>query len=117
MEELGATRTLIGFSFSLSALSGIPFNVFAGYFERKCGHVPILIFTMFVFAFRLIGYSYSTNSYHVLFFEAFDGFTSTLSIVILTTYANKLSSTDLLATMQAAWAALYFSGRLVNPQW
>lgn len=63
---------------------------------------------MFVFAFRLIGYSFSTNSYHVLFFEAFDGFTSTLSIVILTTYASKLSSTDLIATMQAAWAALYF---------
>ena len=61
MEELGATRTLIGFSFSLSALSGIPFNVFAGYFERKVGALVRLLRTLLKLRFMIAQFANSKS--------------------------------------------------------
>lgn len=109
LEELHASRTLIGLNMTIAALVGIPFNLFAGQFEKRFGHVPIIIFGIFVYAIRCIGYSFATQAYQVILFEVLDGITTTLLIVTMTTYASKLSSTDLIATMQAAWAAMHFS--------
>lgn len=109
LEELQASRTLIGFNFTVAAIVGIPFNVYAGSFEKRFGHVPIIIFGIFVYGIRCIGYSFATEAYHVVMFEVLDGITNTLVIVVMTTYASKLSSSDLIATMQAAWAAMHFS--------
>jgi MFS family permease len=109
LEELHASRTLIGFNITVAAVVGMPFNLFAGRIEKRFGHVPIIIFGIFVYAVRCVGYSFATEAYHVIMFEVLDGITSTLLIVTMTTYASKLSSTDLIATMQAAWAAMHFS--------
>ena len=109
LEELNASRFLIGLSFSISAISGIPFNIYAGTIERRIGHVMILIIGIMVYAIRLIGYSFAPNAFVVLAFETLEGITTTLLIVTITTYAAILSTHELLATMQAAWAALHFA--------
>lgn len=109
LEELGASRSLIGFSFTIAALSGIPLTIFAGAIERRIGHIPILIIGIFAYAVRLIGYSYSQNAYHVLFFEILEGISTSLVVVTITTYARVLSSTELLATMQATWSTLHYA--------
>jgi MFS family permease len=109
LEELGASRSIIGLSISLGAASGIPMSIFAGDLERKFGYIRILIFGIIVYAIRLIGYSYSANAYHVLIFETMEGITMTLVIITITNYSTILSTSELVATMQATWAALHFS--------
>lgn len=109
LEELGASRTIIGLSITLGAASGIPMSIFAGDLERKFGFIKILVFGLIVYAIRLIGYSYSTNAYHVLIFETMEGITMTLVIITITNYSTILSTSELVATMQATWVALHFS--------
>lgn len=109
LEELNSSRFVMGMSISIAAFSGIPFTIFAGSIERRIGHVSILIIGILVYALRLVGYSFAPNAYVVLAFESLEGVTTTLLLITITTYASTLSSTDLLATMQATWAALHFS--------
>ncbi|KAI1280628.1 Major facilitator superfamily domain-containing protein 6 [Halotydeus destructor] len=115
LQELQASRTMIGLTFTISALSGIPFTIMAGWLQKKFGHVPILIIGLSAYSIRLLGYSYATTAYQVLALETLEGITSSLVIVIITTYSTVLSTHDLVATMQATWAALHFSvGRAIG---
>lgn len=109
LQELHASRTLMGFCFTVAALSGIPFTIGAGYLERRFGHVPILIVGLAAYAVRLLGYSFATNAYHILGLELLEGITTSLVVVTITTYSTILSTHELVATMQATWAALHFA--------
>ncbi|XP_074599701.1 major facilitator superfamily domain-containing protein 6-like [Brevipalpus obovatus] len=109
LEELNASRFAMGLCSTVAALSGIPFSIYAGFFERRLGHITILVIGLMVYSVRLLGYSFANNALMVLGFEALEGITTTLMLITITTYASSLSSLDLLTTMQATWAALHFS--------
>ena len=81
----------------------------AGWLERKLGHVPILIIGLTCYSIRLLGYSFATTAIHVLLLETLEGITTSLLVVVITTYSTVLSTHDLVATMQATWAALHFA--------
>lgn len=109
MEALGASKSLMGLTFTVGAVSGIPVTLVAGALARKVGHVPLIVFGLFVYCGRFIGYSYIKTPYEALGLEALECITMGLMMITLTTYANILAGKELVATMQATWAALHFS--------
>ncbi|XP_013786945.1 uncharacterized protein LOC106470914, partial [Limulus polyphemus] len=109
LESLGASKTLMGMTFTVGALCGIPTTLLAGYLSRKFGFVPLISLGLFAYSVRFIGYSYIPSPYHALIFEALESFTFALMIVILTTYSSLLATSELVATMQATWGAIHFA--------
>lgn len=64
---------------------------------------------MIAYAVRLVAFSYVSNVYYALMIEVLEGITFTLMMIVITNYAAIISSKDLIATMQSAWAVLHFS--------
>ncbi|XP_067134457.1 major facilitator superfamily domain-containing protein 6-like [Centruroides vittatus] len=109
MEGLGASKSLMGLTFTVGAVSGIPVTLIAGALARKLGHVPLIVFGLIVYCGRFIGYSFIETPYEALGLEALECITMGLMMITLTTYANLLAGNELVATMQATWASLHFS--------
>ncbi|XP_076319059.1 major facilitator superfamily domain-containing protein 6-like [Tachypleus tridentatus] len=109
LESLGASKTLMGMTFTVGSLCGIPTTLLAGFLSRKFGFAPLISLGLFAYSVRFVGYSYIPTPYHALIFEALESFTFALMIVILTTYSSILATSELVATMQATWGAIHFA--------
>ncbi|XP_055331682.1 major facilitator superfamily domain-containing protein 6-like isoform X2 [Paramacrobiotus metropolitanus] len=106
-EDLHSPKWLLGLTNTVGGLCGVPVMASATRLIKRFGHTNILIFSMFVYGGRYIGYSYVYNPYMVLPLEAFEAITNSLMWVTATIYAGKIAP-QYLATLQGIVGGMHY---------
>ncbi|XP_015601775.1 uncharacterized protein LOC107270873 [Cephus cinctus] len=119
LQDLGASRSLMGITITVGGIAGIPLLVLSGPIINKIGHANVLFIGFIFYAVRLVGYSVIYNPWLCLIFEALESVTSSLSFTAAVTYAAKLSSTTTDSSIQGLLGGLYYgvgkgSGSLIG---
>ncbi|XP_023714958.1 uncharacterized protein LOC111868499 [Cryptotermes secundus] len=108
LQDLGASRSLMGITITVGGVAGIPLLVLSGPIIDKIGHANVLFIGFIFYAIRLFGYSLIYNPWLCLIFEAMESVTSSLSFTAAVTYAAKLSTTTTDSSVQGLLGGLYF---------
>ncbi|OQV14805.1 hypothetical protein BV898_10957 [Hypsibius exemplaris] len=106
-EDLHSETWLLGFTSTVGGICGLPVLAFATWIISKTGHNNILIFAMFVYGVRFIGYSFIYNPYYVLPLEALEAFTASLMWITATIYTSKIAP-KYLATLQGIVGGMHY---------
>ncbi|XP_011504820.1 PREDICTED: uncharacterized protein LOC105367748 [Ceratosolen solmsi marchali] len=119
LEDLGASRSLMGITITVGGIAGIPLLVLSGPIINKIGHANVIFIGFIFYAIRLLGYSLIYNPWLCLIFEALESVTSSLSFTAAVTYAAKLSTTTTDSSIQGLLGGLYYgvgkgSGSLIG---
>lgn len=108
LQDLGASRTLMGLTITVGGIAGVPLLVLSGPIIKKLGHANILFIGFIFYTIRLLGYSVLNNPWLCLVFEAMEGVTSALTFTAAVTYAAKLSNINTDTSVQGLLGGLYF---------
>lgn len=100
-EQLGASRTLIGWAFFISAISEVPFLLFAHVILKKIQTHHALLFAGIAAALRWVLLGFATNNYLVLLTQFLHGLVYIVISVSMATYINKSVPNELKASGQA----------------
>ncbi|GLV43083.1 uncharacterized protein CBL_14239 [Carabus blaptoides fortunei] len=119
LQDLGGTRTLMGFTITVGGIAGIPLLVLSGPIIKRIGHANVIFIGFLFYGIRLMGYSIIYNPWHCLIFEAMESVTSSLSFTAAVTYAAKLSSVTTDSSIQGMLGGIYYgvgkgSGSLIG---
>lgn len=132
---MGGTKSLMGLTLTLSAISGVPVLILSDKIFRKFGHPNVQIFGFLFYVIRLIGrnqlpsaiiteqwistdihskylflsgYSLIYDPYMCLLFEVMEAVTTALMTTSAVAYAAELGTTKTLATIQGVVAGTYY---------
>ncbi|XP_065202494.1 major facilitator superfamily domain-containing protein 6-A-like isoform X2 [Planococcus citri] len=108
LQDLGATRSLMGITITIGGIAGIPLLVMSGPIIDHIGHANVLFIGFIFYAIRLVGYSIITAPWQCLIFEAMESITSSLAYTAAVTYAAKMSTTQTDSSVQGILGGLYF---------
>ncbi|EFX61912.1 hypothetical protein DAPPUDRAFT_302678 [Daphnia pulex] len=108
LEEIGGTRSLMGLSVTISCLTAIPLLLLSDTIFRKFSVPNVLVFCLFTFVVRLIGYSYITNPNLCLVYESMEAINGALSLTSFMIYATQLGTTSTATSIQGLISATYF---------
>ncbi|CAB3365702.1 Hypothetical predicted protein [Cloeon dipterum] len=108
LQDLGASRSLMGLTITVGGLAGLPLLVLSGPIIAKVGHANVIGLGFVFYAIRLIGYSLLYNPWISLLFEAMEGVTSALTITAMTTYAASLSNSAVDASIQGFIGGIHY---------
>ncbi|CAL4102291.1 unnamed protein product [Meganyctiphanes norvegica] len=115
LENLGATKLLMGLTTSISIILSLPFLYKSAKVLEYCGHHYIIMLAFVGYCVRFTGFSYITEPWWSLPLEALEPFTLNLMMVSAATLAYKLAPKDLVATAQSIlWVSHYNIGRFVG---
>ncbi|XP_058802844.1 uncharacterized protein LOC131670884 [Phymastichus coffea] len=119
LEDLGASRSLMGITITVGGIAGVPLLVLSGPIIDKIGHANVIFIGFIFYAIRLLGYSLIYDPWLCLIFEALESVTSSLSFTAAVTYAAKLSTTTTDSSIQGLLGGLYYgvgkgSGSLIG---
>jgi PPP family 3-phenylpropionic acid transporter len=115
LDELGASRQLIGFAFSFQGISELPFYLVASAIIAKLGIQRSLIITFFVSTIRVFLYSLISNPVLAVPVEITHGLSYSLFIVAAVEYVNRLVPASWRATGQSLfWAAYFGAGHIAG---
>ena len=73
LDDLGATRFLMGWTVAVGMVTSLPFLIFSGPITDTIGHMNVIILGMLAYTGRLLGYSFITDPVYVYPFEALEG--------------------------------------------
>jgi len=108
MEEIGSPKYVMGLTNTVAGVSCLPIIFLSGHILDKIGHAPVLIITFFVYAIRLLAYSFVWNPYLCLVIEISEALTSNLMAVASVTYAGLLAPPTLRASIQGLLTAVHY---------
>jgi MFS family permease len=108
MEEIGSPKYVMGLTNTVAGISCLPIIFLSGHILNKIGHAQVLIITFFVYAIRLLAYSFVWNPYLCLIIEISEAFTSNLMAVASVTYAGLLAPPSLRASIQGLLTAVHY---------
>lgn len=108
LQDLGASKSLMGLTITVGGFVGIPLLVLSGPIIKRIGHANVIFIGFVFFVIRLIGYSLIYNPWLCLIFEAMESVTMGLCFTASVTYAAKLSSITTDSTIQGMLGGLYF---------
>ncbi|KAK7863740.1 hypothetical protein R5R35_011144 [Gryllus longicercus] len=108
LQDLGGSRSLMGITFTVGGIAGIPLLVLSGPIIDRFGHANVLTVGFIFYAIRLLGYSLIYNPWLCLIFEAMESITSSLSFTAAVTYAAKLSTSTTDTSVQGLLGGLYY---------
>jgi len=108
LEDMGGTKSLMGLTLTLSAVSGVPVLIMSDKIFRTIGHPNVQIIGFLFYLIRLIGYSYIVDPYMCLLFEVMEAITTALMTTSAVAYAAELGTTKTLATIQGVVAGTYY---------
>lgn len=115
MDEIGASRTLIGRAISLQGFAELPFYLISAALFVKFGILRTIIFTFFMASIRALLYSSISSPSYVILVELMHGVSLSLLIVAAVEYINRLVPPQWRATGQSLfWAAIFGAGNLVG---
>jgi len=109
MESLGASKTLMGLSLTVSTMSEIPAMFFGNRFLRRFGARGLLIIAMAAISLRLLLYSITTVPWVVLVIQLIHGLTFAAIFLAGVSYADQIAPAGMKATTQGM-----FSGTLMG---
>ncbi|EFX74053.1 hypothetical protein DAPPUDRAFT_252370 [Daphnia pulex] len=107
--ELNASSYLLGFTVTLGALVGVPFLYVSDIIVKKVGKLVILITAFFIYSVRFIGYSFITDPWMSLPFEALEAVTIHLMGVSCSMYCAQYAPPGLLATLQGMAGSCHYA--------
>ncbi|KAK4009736.1 major facilitator superfamily domain-containing protein 6 [Daphnia magna] len=107
--ELKASSYLLGFTVTLGALVGVPFLYVSHMIVKKIGKLVVLISAFFIYSVRFIGYSFITDPWMSLPFEALEAVTIHLMGVSCSMFCAQCAPPGLLATLQGLAGSCHYS--------
>ncbi|XP_045110371.1 major facilitator superfamily domain-containing protein 6-like isoform X2 [Portunus trituberculatus] len=108
LQDLGAKKYLMGITVTVGSLAGIPILVASGSIFKKLGLANTIILGFAFYVFRMLGYSFITNPWWCMPFEALECFTVSLMSAAAVSYAADLATPATLATLQGVYGGLYY---------
>jgi PPP family 3-phenylpropionic acid transporter len=100
-QQLGATKTLIGWSNFIAAMSETPFLLFSHVLLKKIKTPHALIIAGSAAALRWLLFGFTMNPYSILVFQLLHGFINIVITVSLAMYINEFVPQELKASGQA----------------
>ncbi|OQR80333.1 major facilitator superfamily domain-containing protein 6-like, partial [Tropilaelaps mercedesae] len=108
LEELKASKTFIGLTFSMqSIVIEIPMFFVSGHFVKWLGHFGCMTAAFACLAVKLLGYSILQNPYYVLLVDVFGGAIFPFFYASLTGFANRSAVAGTAGTMQCLFGAIF----------
>ncbi|KAG8232404.1 hypothetical protein J437_LFUL013975, partial [Ladona fulva] len=108
LQDLGASRTLMGLTVTVGGAAGLPLLALAGPITAKIGYHAVIAISFIVYAIRLLGYSLLVNPWLCLVFEAMEGVTSSLATTAAITAVASRSTTSTDSSLQGLLGGLYY---------
>jgi len=108
LEELGTSKTNMGFSLAIGTLAGIPLTMFSGPLLDKYGRDLVIISTFLIYAIRLFGYSISSSIKHILFLELLKPLGNPLSMVTALHFIRSHAGYHNMASLEGLFGSIYF---------
>ncbi|XP_046451303.1 uncharacterized protein LOC124199517 isoform X3 [Daphnia pulex] len=108
LEEIGATKSLIGLSVTISCLAAIPILLLSETIFRLFSIPNLIVVTLFIYVVRLIGYSYITDPKMCLVYESIEAISGTLTLISQMVYATQLGTTSTVTSIQGLISTVYF---------
>lgn len=108
LQDMGAKKYLMGITVTVGSLAGIPTLIASEFFFKKLGHANTIILGFAFYVIRMLGYSFITNPWWVMPFEALECFTVSLMGAAAVSYAAALSTPSTLATLQGVYGGIHF---------
>lgn len=107
--ELNASSTMLGITVTLGAVVGLPFLYISDIIVKKTGRIVLLLGGFFVYALRFIGYSFITNPWLSLPFEALEAVTVHLMGISMSLFCASAAPQGLLATLHGLAGSVHYS--------
>ncbi|XP_065345528.1 uncharacterized protein LOC135943061 [Cloeon dipterum] len=107
LQDLGASRSLMGLTITVGGLAGLPLLALSGPIIEKFGHANIICLGFVIYVIRLIGYSLLYDPWICLLFNAMEGVTSALTFTAVVTYAAGLSNSSVDSSIQGLVGGTY----------
>jgi len=107
--ELNASSTMLGITVTLGAVVGLPFLYISDAIVKKTGRIVLLLGGFFVYALRFIGYSFITNPWLSLPFEALEAVTIHLMGISMSLFCASAAPQGLLATLHGLAGSIHYS--------
>ena len=118
MNEIGASRQVIGFAYSLQGMSELPLYLAAAAIIRRIGSLGTLIAAFAVFAVRLFLYSFVALPALAAAVELLHGLSFSLFLVASVDYVNQQVPRAWRATGQSLfWTAYFGAGAILGNTW
>ncbi len=109
LDDLQATRFLMGWTVAVGMLTSLPFLSFSGPITDVLGHINVIVLGMLAYFVRLIGYSFlNSPPIYVYLCEALEGLTMALMMTSAVTYVAKISTPATMASVMGIMGALFF---------
>uniref|UniRef100_A0AAR5PVE4 Major facilitator superfamily (MFS) profile domain-containing protein n=1 Tax=Dendroctonus ponderosae TaxID=77166 RepID=A0AAR5PVE4_DENPD len=108
LEDLGASKSLMGLTITVGGIVGIPLLVLSGPIIKKLGHANVIFIGFVFYAVRLVGYSLIYDPWLCLIFEAMESITFGLSFTAAVTYAARLSTVTTDTSIQGMLGGIYY---------
>lgn len=108
LEDLGATKFLMGISLAVGTIAGVPLTMFSTLIIQGLGHRKIVILAIVLYAIRMFGYSELTKVEVFLAFEVAKPFCTTLLLISVMTFVKDNAPLTTIATMEAIFGSTYF---------
>lgn len=108
MEDLGATKFLMGLSLAVGTLAGVPVTIFSRLIIAKLGHHFVILTTLLIYSCRMLGYSFIQEPEMVFLLEFLKPLCTTLLLISAMTFVKDVSTLTTVATMEGIFGSLYF---------
>ena len=108
LEDLGASKLLMGLSTAVATLTGLPITIYSHFFIKKLKHERIVILSLSCFGLRMLGYSFIHHPALFLILEALKPISVTLLIISTFDYIKTSAPLTTYATVNALFGAAYF---------
>lgn len=108
LEDLGATKFLMGISLAIGTLAGVPLTLFSKLLIKTLGHRKIVLLALILYAIRLFGYAGLTKASAFLAFEVAKPFCTTLLLISVMTFVKDSTPLTTMATVEAVFGSTYF---------
>ncbi|XP_042222971.1 major facilitator superfamily domain-containing protein 6-like [Homarus americanus] len=108
LQDLGAKKFLMGITVTVGSMAGIPTLIASGFFLEKLGHANTIIIGFAFYVIRMMGYSFLTNPWWCMPFEALECFTVSLMGTAAVSYAAELSTPATIATLQGVYGGIHY---------
>jgi len=108
LEDLGSTKLTMGISLAVGTIAGIPLTIASGAIIKKLGNTNVITVALFIYSFRLLGYSFINLPLESLVFEIFKPFGNSLLMIAAMTYAKNNADISTMASLEGVMGALYF---------
>ena len=118
LNDIGASRKLIGLAFGIQGFSELPFYLIAGAIIHRFGTTKTLLFAFFATTVRLFLYSITSKPGLAVSIEVMHGLTWSLFMVASLEHLKKLVKPAKRATGQSLfWAAYFGAGAIMGNLW